>query len=265
MNSASYENPCGTMTTYQSPQRIPGLCSRIAPSSMFYLHMLPPVARLALRAQQGRADDYEWIRSSVGVMRAFEHVGCTIQVEGLEHLDSINGPCVIAANHMSTLETFVLPCIIQPRKPVTFVVKTSLTTMPIFGPIMRSRDPVVVQRKNAREDLTTVLEEGEKRLKKGISIVVFPQSTRSVTFNSAKFNSIATKLAKRAQVPLVPLALQTNTWAQGKIMKDFGLVFPKIPTFFRFGPPLRIADTGKAEHTAVLAFIEASLKEWKKD
>lgn len=250
------------MATYHSPQKSAGLCSRMGPSFMFYLRMVPPVARLCWLAKMGRADDYAWVRSSVAVMRSLERSGCKMHIEGLEHIDSIDGPCVIAANHMSTLETFVLPCILQPRKAITFVVKTSLTTMALFGPVMRSRSPVVVERKNPREDLITVLEEGTTRLKQGISIIVFPQSTRSDTFNPAKFNSIAAKLAKKAQVPLVPLALKTNAWGKGTIMKDFGKVYPEIPTHFRFGAPLHINNTGKTEHAAVSAFIEASLEEW---
>jgi len=33
--------------------------------------------------------------------------------------------CVFIGNHMSILETFVLPCLIQPHRDVTFVVKES--------------------------------------------------------------------------------------------------------------------------------------------
>ena len=40
-----------------------------------------------------------------------------------------------------------------PGRPVTFVVKESLETMPIFGPVMRSRKPVTVGRENPREDM----------------------------------------------------------------------------------------------------------------
>lgn len=263
MSIPTYDNPFDSVTSYHSPYKAPNLFNSLSPSFMFYLHMIPPVARLCWLASHNRADDYAWVRSSADVLRALEHSGCTVCVEGLNHLDSIDGPCVIAANHMSTLETFILPCIVQPRKPVTFVVKKSLTTMPLFGPVMRSRKPVVVERKNPREDLINVLEEGEKCLKQGISIIVFPQSTRSEIFDPAKFNSIAAKLAKRAHVPLVPLALKTNTWGKGKIMKDFGRIYPEIPTRFRFGTPLHIADTGKAEHAAASAFIQASLEEWR--
>jgi 1-acyl-sn-glycerol-3-phosphate acyltransferase len=82
-----------------------------------------------------------------------------------------DGPVVFVGNHMSTLETFVLPCVIQPVNRVAFVVKESLLTTPFFGPVMRSRDPVVVGRKNPREDLKTVLEQGAEKIKNGISVI----------------------------------------------------------------------------------------------
>lgn len=260
---AIYDDPFLGLPAYTSPAHSVGPCSRLFPTIMFYARMFSPVARLCHLARFNKADNYDWVHSSAGVMRALEKTGCTFHLEGLEQINAVQGPCVFAANHMSTLETFVLPCIVQPRRHITFVVKRSLLTVPLFGPVMRSRDPIVVDRKNARQDLTAVLEEGEKRLAKGISVIVFPQSTRNVVFDLTKFNSIAVKLAKRAEVPLVPLALQTNAWGQGKKIKDFGTIKPSIPVRFRFGQPLSVTDTGKAAHAQVCAFIQATLQEWQ--
>lgn len=261
-NSPLYDDPFVGLSIYHSPEREPDLCTRLLPTFMFYLRLFKPVATICHKARFGAADDVAWVRSSTGVMRAMEHTACTVHVEGLDNFTKLEGPCVFAANHMSTLETFVLPCIIQPRKPVTFVVKKSLTTMPLFGPVMRSRDPITVERKNPRQDLVNVLEEGEKRLAKGISVIIFPQSTRSVDFNPEKFNSIAVKLAKRANVPLVPLALKTNAWGQGKTIKELGSINPQVPIRFRFGAPMIINGVGKAEQAHLCAFIQASLEEW---
>lgn len=258
-----YDNPFLDLPSYQSPVRKIDACSRLFPSLMFYARMFFPVARLCSLAKIGKADNYAWVRSSADVLRALEKTGCVMQAEGMEHITSMQGPCVFAANHMSTLETFILPSLIQPRKDVTFVVKKSLTSMFLFGPVMRSRDPITVERKNPRQDLANVLDEGEKRLSRGVSIIVFPQSTRSVRFDPAKFNSIAAKLAKRADVPLVPIALQTNAWGRGKKLKDFGPIIPHIPIRFRFGAPLRIQGSGKAEHGLVCEFIQAALQEWQ--
>jgi hypothetical protein len=49
-----------------------------------------------------------------------------------------------------------------------------------------------------------MMDGGLARLKQGISIVVFPQTTRMVDFDASQFNSIGVKLAKKAGVPVVP-------------------------------------------------------------
>ena len=46
----------------------------------------------------------------------------------------LKDPVIFIGNHMSTLETFVLPWIILPHRPLTFVVKRELLGYPLFPP-----------------------------------------------------------------------------------------------------------------------------------
>lgn len=248
---------------YDTPRATPGLFARLFPNLNFYARLFFPVANLCLMARLKRCDDIAWVLASARVARLLEASGCPLHVEGMEHITSFEEPCVFVANHMSTLETFVLPSIIRPRRPVTFVVKRSLVDVPAFGAVMRSRNPVLVGRTNPREDLKTVLEDGAERLSRGISVIVFPQSTRAEAFNPSRFNSIGIKLAKRAQAPVVPIALLTDAWGQGKKIKDFGKITPGKAVRFRFGAPLKIQDQGKAEHALICRFIDDALKEWR--
>jgi 1-acyl-sn-glycerol-3-phosphate acyltransferase len=149
------------------------------PELSFYLPVLLVVFRASLLASRGRYGPDHWVASSLGIIEAMEGAGMRLSIEGMENLRRVEGPVVFLSNHMSTLETFVLPSIIQPVKPVTFVVKDSLLRYPVFGPIMRSRDPVAVGRKNPREDLIAVLKGGEERIRRGVSIIVFPQGKRA--------------------------------------------------------------------------------------
>jgi 1-acyl-sn-glycerol-3-phosphate acyltransferase len=109
---------------------------------------------------------------------------------------------------MGILETFLFPCLISPIHTVTFVVKKSLITHPIFGPIMRSRDPITVNRENAKEDFQIVMKEGKEKLNNGISIIIFPQSTRTTEFIPENFNSLGVKLAKSAGAKVIPIAIK---------------------------------------------------------
>ena len=223
------------------------------------------VWRSGRRALKGFYDATEWAESSCEILGALENVGVKFEITGMKNLSGFDGPAVFICNHMSTLETFILPCIIQPAKPVTFVVKESLKEMAVFGPVMRSRDPVVVGRTNPREDLKTVLTEGTKKLASGQSIIIFPQSTRSNTLNPEEFNSLGIKLALKAGVPVLPIAVKTDAWGVGKIRKDFGPIDPRKKVYFAFGEHMKIQARGTEEHQKIIGFIKEKLEEWGRE
>jgi len=240
------------------------LAKRI-PTAAFYLQILHVVLDAARLAKKGRYGSAQWIHSSIRVLRALESVGTTLRLENLRSFRDLRQSCVFIANHMSVLETFVLPCLIEPHRRVTFVVKQSLVEYPLFKHVMLSRTPVVVGRSNPRKDLRIVLQEGSHRLESGISVVIFPQTTRSVDFNPKKFNSLGVKLASRMNAPVVPIALKTDAWSLGKHLKDFGTVHPSRPVRIRFGEPFAVTGSGKAEHARIIDFIAATLQKWVRE
>lgn len=207
----------------------------------------------------------DWANSSLDIMRELEKVGVCFEITGMDNMRKFEGPAVFIANHMSTLETFILPCIIQPLKPATFVVKKSLIDAPVFGPVMRSRDPIVVGRTNPREDLRNVITDGAKKIAEGSSIILFPQSTRSAVFVPEEFNSLGIKLALKSGVPVLPIALKTDAWGTGRIMKDFGPVDKNKKVFFAFGEPMQIEGRGADEHRKVIDFIQNNLNKWAEE
>ena len=231
-------------------------------SLIFHLRMLPIYWRSSRMAVKGLYDGEQWALSSLEVFRLLESVWVRFEIENMDMLYSLSGPCVYVGNHMSTLETMVLPCLVQPARNTTFIVKEALTRFPVFGPIMRSRDPITVGRKDPREDLRAVLEGGQKHLDSGTSVIVFPQTTRSSTFDPSQFNSIGIKLARRAGVPVVPVALKTDTWGKGSIIKDFGPIRPEREVHICFGEPLEVTGSGRDEHEAIIRFIQGKLDEW---
>jgi 1-acyl-sn-glycerol-3-phosphate acyltransferase len=106
------------------------------------------------------------------------------------------------------------------------------------------------------------MQEGIDRLNRGMSVVVFPQTTRSNSFDVRRFNSLGIKLAQRAKVPAVPLALASDAWGNGRIIKDFGKIDTSKTVRFSFGQPISIQDRGGQAHHAVIEYIKGKLSQW---
>jgi 1-acyl-sn-glycerol-3-phosphate acyltransferase len=207
-------------------------------------------------------DTKAWADSSFEILQFIENTGGKFHITGMENITKSPDPVIFISNHMSTLETMVLPGIIAPHREVTFVVKESLVKHPLFGDVMRSRNPIVVGRTDPRKDLEAVMNGGVDLLSKGISIIIFPQSTRSLEFKSEEFNSIGVKLAKKAGVQIVPIAIKTDFWGNGRLIKELGPLDSKKPIHFKFGEPMIVSGNGKEENQKIIDFIQSSLKDW---
>ena len=128
---------------------------------------------------------------------------------------------------------------------------------------MRSRKPIAVGRVNPKKDFQTVLVEGSRILEEGISIVVFPQATRLVEFIPEKFNSLGIKLARRAGVKVVPAALKTDFWGNGKKFRDFGPIDRSKRIYMAFGEPMTIEGNGSQQHQQCIEFVQSHYDRWK--
>jgi len=249
--------------SYQTPADASNFFCRLFPSFSFYTSFLANVYSSSRKAKNGKYDDEAWRLSSYKVLQALERTGLQVSISGVEHLQALQSPCVIVGNHVSMMDTVVLPAIIAQEIAMTFIIKESLMDYPVFKHVMRSRNPIALSRTNAREDLKKVFSEGKKRLEQGISVSVFPQTTRGTEFNPKQFNSIGVKLAQKAGVPVLPLALKTDAWTNGKLIKDLGRIHPEIKAHFAFDAPLMVQGKGKEEQQQVIDFISRKLKEWQ--
>jgi 1-acyl-sn-glycerol-3-phosphate acyltransferase len=231
---------------------------------VFTAHFLTAVFKARALARQGVYDTQPWIDSSHEIFTGVERCGGRIHITGLDNIRNTRGPVLFLSNHMSTLETMIFPGIIQPLKDITFVVKQELVRHWAFRDVMKSRKPIVLSRENPREDFRIVMEQGQELLGKGISIVIFPQSTRRVEFNPEEFNSLGTKLAARAGVNVIPVAINTDFWVSGRCSTYIGPIFRDRTIRIAFGKPIRVSGSGKEEHQAVIDFITIHLDQWNR-
>jgi len=248
-----------TQNSYFSSNQPVHWFAHINPTLVFYAKISMLVLGASRLCKKGIYTNDHWIQSSLNTVKALEAVGGRFEIENLDVIRKLESPCIFVSNHMSILETFVLPCLIQPYCDVTFVIKESLLSFPFFKHVMRSRNPITVGRDNPREDLKTVFNEGQDRINANMSVVIFPQTTRSDHFDPNKFNSLGVKLAKRCKVPVIPVALKTDAWGTGSKHKDFGKINPQKTVHITFGEPLIVEKSGKEEHKIIVGFIKRRL------
>jgi len=229
----------------------------------FYMNFLRVVTFLRNTILKEKWTQELFIQCCYQVMKIVERFGGRFEIKGLDNLRKEPGPFVFVGNHMSTLETVIFPAVIGSIIDVTYVVKQSLTKDFIFGPIMRTRNPIAVERKDPKKDLDLVLTKGVELLSGGHSVLIFPQATRTTIFEPDKFNSLGIKLAKRAGVPVLPIALKTDFWENGKLISTIGNVYPGRTVHIEFGAPVKIDGAGKKEHEQIVAFIKSCFDNWK--
>ncbi|MDC7239774.1 MAG: lysophospholipid acyltransferase family protein [Spirochaetales bacterium] len=227
----------------------------------FYLAFIRIVLRCRKFSLQGRFDNKTYFNQSDLIRIAAERHGAKFKITGLQNLN-FDGPCVIVANHMSLLETQILPWVVGSFKPFSVVMKKSLYESSLFGAISIATQSIAVSRENLRADIDVVMKEGVEYLKKGRSILLFPEGTRKEYFKRSEFNQLGTMLASRAGVKIVPLALKTDFLRNGKKFSDYGTLHPEKQVLMEFGKPITIEGRGKTEHQEILDFLETTLSGW---
>lgn len=240
----------------------------------------PPLCRLAFSALMWRSYAHSWLwsaapdfrtvgwpRLSFEVLRNAERCGATVHVEGFRALDALGGgSAVVACNHVSAMETYLLPAVLCGWNDVAYILKQSLVSYPVVGRCIRAIKPIPVTRKSPVADLKSVLRHGKAALAEGRFAVVFPQGSRHRLFDPSTFHSLAAKLAVHAGRPLVPVAAATDFLRIGQWQRDlFATVHPESPIRLACGEPID-PGVGEAEmQRRAIAFVVAALARWEKE
>ena len=205
-----------------------------------------------------------WAQCCFKTVQKSEKFGIKVTADGWENRNGYKGPVVYLSNHMSTLETIMLPPVLLTYGPFNVFVKASLSRLPALKRAAAHMGLIPLGRKSPREDLMQVFTEGVARIKEGNSVLIFPQGSREKVFSRKLYSSIGAKLAEKAGVPVIPIAVKTDcepTRPDGKgWLKDFGTVDPTKDIRLRCGPP--ITGTAKEIHQKVFDWIASQLEEW---
>jgi len=157
--------------------------------------------------------------------------GVRLDVRGAEHLDT--RPAVFLFNHQSQLDVLILAKLL--RGGFTGVAKKELASTPGFGLVFRLADVAFVDRGDSTQ-ARKALEPAVRKLREGISLVIAPEGTRSVTPALGPFKKGAFHVALQAGVPIVPIVIRNSgalMWRGASTIRSGSVqiaVLPPVPT-----------------------------------
>jgi glycerol-3-phosphate dehydrogenase (NAD(P)+) len=166
-----------------------------------------------------------------GLLQPFFHLYFRLSRIGREHVPQ-DGPMIIAANHRSFLDPFVIGTLV--RRPVYFVAKTELFHKPLVAWFLNSLGAFPIDRGNADGDAMAAARE---ILQRGDVVVIFPEGTRIRPGALGIPKRGVGRLALETGAPVVPVAvIGTETVRKGwrirphkvRIRCGSPLTFPKV-------------------------------------
>ena len=106
---------------------------------------------------------------------------------------------------MDIMSIYPLPLVFK------WVSKREAYKIPLVGRLLFMHGDIVINRSNPKEAMRFVHTQGLKWLKKGASVAIFPEGTRSKNGEMGNFTAGAFILAKEAGVPVLPIVIDGTT------------------------------------------------------
>ncbi len=127
-----------------------------------------------------------------------------IDVEGSEHVDP-DQRYVVVSNHISNFDIPVLFRSVP--TPIRFLAKKELYKIPLLGPGMDTAGIVKVDRGGARSTREAINTAARETYRRGYSLMVFAEGTRSRTGDMADFHTGAVRIARNNEADLLPVVV----------------------------------------------------------
>ena len=148
--------------------------------------------------------------------------GIQVKVSGREKLDK-NKRYVFIANHQSHIDIPVLYVSLQHQ--LSFIAKKELFMIPFFGWGMYALGHIWIDRSNPRKARNSIIRAVERLQKDGISLVLFPEGTRTAPGERKKYGAGGAMLAEKSGYPIVPITHNAGVfWRRRDIRKYPGTI-----------------------------------------
>jgi len=165
--------------------------------------------------------------------------GVKVTVEGLENIDP-NTSYVFVGNHQSHYD---VPAVFSSVKnTMRFFTKKELFSIPLFGWAMSSAGMIKIDRSNRKEAINS-MNLAVETIHKGVSLVVFPEGTRSTDGKIQPFKKGGFVIAIRGKIPILPMSISGSSF----ILKKHSLMIEPGVIKIVFDKPIDTSKYSKAE------------------
>ncbi|HWQ29382.1 MAG TPA: lysophospholipid acyltransferase family protein, partial [Negativicutes bacterium] len=165
--------------------------------------------------------------------------GARINVIGAENIPE-DRTVLFVSNHQGNFDIpILLGCI---GKPKAFVAKVEMLKMPMIRSWMKHMNCVFLDRKDIRQSLQ-VMNAATEYLKKGYSMVIFPEGTRSKGRAMGEFKAGSLRIAVKSNVPIVPVTINGSY----KLMEQNGFLIKPAEITVVVARPIETAGLAKEE------------------
>jgi 1-acyl-sn-glycerol-3-phosphate acyltransferase len=129
--------------------------------------------------------------------------GINVTIWGLENIKQGKSH-IYVSNHLSYLDILVLLASIPGNTRMVY--RKEISRIPLFGWAMLACGFISIDRKNARSAIKS-LEKGAKRIKNGLSVLIFPEGTRSPDGKTGEFKRGMFLLAEQSAAEIIPVSI----------------------------------------------------------
>ncbi len=158
--------------------------------------------RLATRSDPTHRRAGHWLRN-FGKLTSFLSPLWDFSVEGTPPADMASRAYVVVSNHESNIDPFLLSWLPWDMR---WIAKEQLFKVPFFGLLLRFGGDIPLRRAD-KESIMEMLETCRQTLQAGLSIMMFPEGTRSRDGRLRPFKDGAFQLAIETHAPILPVAI----------------------------------------------------------
>ena len=244
----------GSQPTQQASS--PGVFQTVR-SALFYLFQLLTVAPFSLLCLVWAPLPLHWryrltiLWPRLMIWGAKALCGVRWEVRGWENLP--DQPVVLLSKHQSTWETMFF--IAHMPRELVFVFKRELLRLPFFGWGIGLLKMISIDRSQGRDAFEQVVTQGTRKLEEGRWPILFPEGTRTNPGEQGRYKSGGARLAVRAAVPVVPIAVNSgDCWPRGRTL------YPGLVTVSIGAPISTSGKTPDGVTREVEAWIETEMR-----